>query len=234
MEVPNLRRRILLDSRDRALQSVPKAPAECETSHSDFEELTMTIENQGSVTHALENLKGGEHVDAAAQKLWEHAFNRLVRIARGMLRNSPRGVSDEEDTALSVFQSFCAGVAQGRFSDLGSRDNLWRVLYTIAWRKVSAQRAHERAMKRDAGRIVEVEMDAIPDDDPPPELLATLLDELRLRFKILRDDGLRQIARLLLEGLTNQEIAERLDCHVRTVERKRDLIRRAWDKEQSP
>ncbi len=61
-----------------------------------------------------------------------------------------------------------------------------------------------------------------------------LVDELRCRLDVLRDDALRQIALLLLEGSSNEEVAARLGCSVRTVERKRDLIRRAWEREQTP
>jgi FixJ family two-component response regulator len=70
------------------------------------------------------------------------------------------------------------------------------------------------------------------DHEPAPEFAVMLVDELRYRLNVLRDDGLRQVAKLILEGWSNQEIAERLDCHVRTIERKRDLIRRAWEREQ--
>jgi len=192
----------------------------------------VAIDTKGSVTGVLDDLRGGEHVDTAARKLWAHAFSKLVRIARGMLRDTPRGAADEEDVALSAFQSLCDGVAHNRFPNLDSRDNLWRVLYTITWRKVRGRGDHERAQRRDAGRIVEADLDAITGHEPGPEFAVMLVDELRFRLSTLPDDSLRQVARLLLEGLSNQEIAERLDCHVRTIERKRDLIRQAWGREQ--
>jgi DNA-binding CsgD family transcriptional regulator len=46
---------------------------------------------------------------------------------------------------------------------------------------------------------------------------------------MLNDPDLRQIAFCKLEGYTNQEIAARLDCTVRTVERKLEGIRAYWD-----
>ena len=150
------------------------------------------------------------------------------------LRGGARRAADEEDVALSAFQSFCNGAAAGRFPDLNSRDSLWRVLYTITKRKVNAQNAHEQAQKRDGGRVVNADMEALADPAPSPELAAMLVDELRCRLDVLRDDALRQIALLLLEGSSNEEVAARLGCSVRTVERKRDLIRRAWEREQTP
>jgi DNA-directed RNA polymerase specialized sigma24 family protein len=48
----------------------------------------------------------------------------------------------------------------------------------------------------------------------------------------LGDETLRQIAQLKLEGYTNEEISEQLDCVPRTVERKLERIREKWAKEQ--
>jgi RNA polymerase sigma factor (sigma-70 family) len=194
----------------------------------------MANENKGSVTLALDDLRRRDHVDTAARKLWEHAFSKLVRIARGMLRDRPRRAADEEDIALSAFQSLCDGVAHDHFPNLDSRDNLWRVLYTITVRKVTDQEDHEKAQRRDAGRIIGANLEALVGHEPNPEFAVMLIDELRLLFNVLRDDSLRRVAKLLLEGLSNQEIAEQLNCHVRTIERKRDLIRKSWEREQTP
>jgi len=192
----------------------------------------MPIEKKGSVTRALDDLKAGENPNTAAQKLWEHAFHKLVPMARRMLRNTPRCAGDEEDIAIAAFESLCDGAAHGDFPNLDSRDNLWRVLYTITLRKVIAQKAHEMAQKRGAGRIIDADLGAVADQGPTPEFAASMVDELRFRLNVLRDDSLRQVALLLLEGSSNEEIATRLECSARTVERKRSLIRKAWEREQ--
>jgi len=44
----------------------------------------------------------------------------------------------------------------------------------------------------------------------------------------LRDDGLRSIAVLKLEGYSNPEIAVKLDSSLRSIERKLALIRQQW------
>ena len=41
---------------------------------------------------------------------------------------------DEEDVALSVFQSLCDGVKSGKFSRLDDRVNLWALLVVITSR----------------------------------------------------------------------------------------------------
>ncbi len=193
----------------------------------------MTIQNKGSVTRVLDELKVGDHLDSAAQKLWEHAFSKLIRIARGMLRNTPRAQPTKRISHSAPFK-VSATVPRGHFPNLDSRDSLWRVLYTIALRKVTAQKAYQKAEKRSAGRIVSADIEAVVDHEPGPEFAAMLVDELRFLLSILRDDGLRQVCRLVLEGFSNQEIAEQLNCHVRTIERKRDLIRRAWERGLTP
>jgi DNA-directed RNA polymerase specialized sigma24 family protein len=192
----------------------------------------MTIENKGSVTQALANIQAGENPGSAADALWKHAFAKLVLIAERMLGNTPRGCADGEDLALSAFKSLCAGAAGGRITELDSRDNLWRVLYTITLRKAIAQKNHENARKRDRHRLVDADLEAIVSHEPTPEFTVMLRDELQARLSVLRDDTLRQIALSVLEGSTSAEIATKFDCSVRTIERKRELIRETREREQ--
>ena len=85
----------------------------------------------GSITRCVADLKAGDH--AAAQVLWERYFDHLVRLARRRLAISKRtgADADEEDAALSAFDSFCAGLAGGRFPRLEDRDDLWGLLVVI-------------------------------------------------------------------------------------------------------
>src|SRR5262249_15198784 len=62
---------------------------------------------------------------AAAQKLWEGYFQKMVGLARQKLQGLPRRAADEEDVALSAFNSFCLGAGAGRFPQLSDRDSLW-------------------------------------------------------------------------------------------------------------
>ena len=59
-------------------------------------------------------------------------------------------------------------------------------------------------------------------------------EECRRLLDELRDDTLRQIALMRMEGYTNDEIAERLDCGLRSITRKIELIRRTWLGEDRP
>jgi DNA-directed RNA polymerase specialized sigma24 family protein len=53
-------------------------------------------------------------------------------------------------------------------------------------------------------------------------------DECRVLLGRLRDDSLRRVALLRMEGYTNEEVADRLGCSLRTIARKIELIRRTW------
>src|SRR5258707_13878821 len=92
----------------------------------------VPMSSSGSVSHWINLLKSGD--PAAVQSLWEAYFPRLVALARKKLREAPRRAADEEDVALSAFDSFCDGVARGRFPRLTDRDDLWHVLVTITAR----------------------------------------------------------------------------------------------------
>lgn len=66
----------------------------------------MTM-SDSSVTRWLERLEMGD--DAAAARLWNVYFDRLVHLAHGRLQTKFAKVNDAEDIALSAFHSFCRG-----------------------------------------------------------------------------------------------------------------------------
>ena len=191
----------------------------------------------GSVTRWIGPLKAGDV--EAAQALWDRYFDGLVRLARTRLRDAPRAVADEEDVALSAIHCLCRGAAAGRFPQLADRDNLWRLLATIAAQKaVDLQRRETREKRGGGNRRGEVELAAGDNEaslvtqvvgrEPSPEFAAQLDEEYRRQLDRLEDDGLRQIAVWKMEGYENDEIARRLGCGVRTVERKLGVIRAIW------
>jgi DNA-directed RNA polymerase specialized sigma24 family protein len=194
----------------------------------------MGDENRGSVSHWLGDLKVGDM--AAAQPLWERYFEQLVVLARAKLRRLPRtgAAQDEEDAALSAFNSFCAGAAQGKFPKLDDREDLWKLLVVITARKSIAQANRQRRLKRGGGRIIEAAdagakgLDLVAGSEPTPEFAAMVAEEFQRLLEALEDDGLRDVAVRRMEGYTCDEIADGLGCARRTVARRLDLIRRTW------
>ena len=185
-----------------------------------------------SITRLVRELQGGD--DDAARRLWEAYFPRLVLLARGRLRGTPRAAADEEDVALSAFDSFCRRAERGEFPRLEGRGDLWRLLFLLTVRKATNLGKHAGRQRRGGGRVLaltdlaELDLDRALGPEPTPELAAQLAEEYRRRLDGLGDDTLRAVALWKLEGYTNAEIAARLGCVEQTVERKLRSIRILW------
>src|SRR5581483_5528352 len=109
------------------------------------------MSSPGSVTQWIFELRAGQR--AAVQNLWERYFQRLVELVRRRLRGVPRQAADEEDVALSAFESFCRAAEQGRFPKLEDREDLWQLLVVLADRKAANLARDARAQKRGGGRV---------------------------------------------------------------------------------
>lgn len=195
--------------------------------------------DEGSITRWYEGLKAGDR--EAVGPLWDRYFGRMIRLARATLRAGGRNVAaDEEDAALSAFDSFCSAAERGRFPDVADRDDLWRLLAVITVRKARAQVRRDRRLKRGGGQVVretdlasggfgdDGALDEVPGADPGPEFVALAEEELRRLLDGLGDDTLRRVAVWRMEGYTCDEVAARLGCARRTVARQLDLIRKIW------
>ena len=114
----------------------------------------------------------------------------------------------------------------------------------IAERKICHRIRHELQDKRDIRRRVEdsiflslssdeplrqsPEFAALPSREPTPEFAAEVADTCDALLAAFPDDQCRQIALLKLENYTADEIAAKLGCARRTVQRRLLLIRRTW------
>jgi DNA-directed RNA polymerase specialized sigma24 family protein len=193
---------------------------------------------EDSVTGWLDMLRSGDEINLAAREIWRRYFTLVVRLARVRLRAAPRGMADEEDVAATVMDRFYRGLIAGRFPRLEGRDDVWRLLATITARTVINQRRREFTARRHSGRsdaasapdgvCQSASLDFAIGNEPGPESVAQANDQRRRLLDALRDDSLRQVALLKIEGHQNNQIALLLGCGVRTIERKLDLIRKAW------
>ena len=198
-----------------------------------------------SVNQLIANLEKGDA--DAAQRLWDRYFDQLVIFARKRLGATPRHVKDEEDVALSVFDSFCRGARAGRLAGLKDRHELWWTLLAITRRKVVDQfRGNNRQkhglidvkpeadVRADAKTGDKFDLNLILDETPSPDLLLQLDEEWQRLLSLLRDDTLRRIACWRIEGYSVPEIAAKLRVLPRTVYRKLSLIRSKWTEEIVP
>ncbi len=189
-----------------------------------------------SVTTWIALLRQGQ--SEAAEQLWQRYFARLVEFARGKLRGMSRAAADEEDVALSAFHSFCR--AAERYPRLDNRLDLWRLLVTMTAHKAFQERRRQFTLKRggpgDTGLPTSptsaadlLELDEIIGTEPSPDFAVLVAEHYQTLLDRLPDDGLRLIARLRIEEATNAEIAAKLGCSERTVERRLALIRGYWE-----
>ncbi len=203
------------------------------------------MSGEGSVTYWFEQVRKADSL--AARAIWERYFPQLVRLARDKLHDSPRRAADEEDVASSVMESLFRAAEQGRLPDLADRDDLWRLLLKMTARKVVDLRRHEARQCRGGGRVrgesafvAAGSADDAPGlaevigDGPTPEFALMMIEQYQRLLAELNDADLEALATAKLEGYTNEEIAGQLGCSVRTVERRLHLIRRKWERGQSP
>ncbi len=196
------------------------------------------MDAQGSVSRWLVPLQTGESV--AVEILWKRYFPRLVLLARRRLGQALHGAADEEDVALSAFDSFCRRAERGQFPKLHDRDGLWRLLVEITLCKVSDLIRHEMRRKRGGG------MTRHPNDEqgenpflsqlisrePTPEFAAEIAEECCRLLDVLGNPTLKQVAVWRMEGYAFSEIAQRLRCSVRSVDRKLSVIREIWQEQR--
>ena len=184
--------------------------------------------DDASISRLFADLKAGKQ--DAANELWAIYFDRLVKLARQRLSDVPKRASDEEDVALSVFNSLCVGAERGRFAEHVRRDDLWHLLLHLTKQKTVDYIRHQTRLKRGGGEVrgESVFLDAatssaiggldqIVADEPGPEMLAVMEEQHRRLLEMLPNGTLRQIAIGRMQGETNEEIAVRLKLSVRSV-----------------
>ncbi len=215
-----------------------RIPADVTMMGRGVERKPMSNDYDQSVTHWIQGLKDGREDAAAA--LWQHYFQRLVHVSGRKLGAASRRVADEEDIAVTAFKSLCLGAAAGRFERLESRDDLWQILVALASRKAVDQIRRNVSLKRGGGTVRgdSIVMSADHDEpggfeqfigqDPTPEVIACVEEQCQAMLAQLPDDTLRQLATLRLEGYSNEEIAEKTQLSLRSVERKLGVIREVW------
>ena len=155
-------------------------------------------------------------------------FDRLMQLARSRLRGLPGMANYDEDLALRSFYSVFRRLRDPeRPLQFTGRDDLWRLLATrTISRAIDLIRRH-----RPEEAPGEPNLEQLLTREPTPEEAAEVADECRRLLDLLEEPELRQVALWKVEGYTNEEIAARLDCVPRTVERKVSRIRLLWKHE---
>jgi DNA-directed RNA polymerase specialized sigma24 family protein len=133
----------------------------------------------------------------------------------------------DEDIVGLVFLSFSRSVAESRFIKLEHRDDVWQLLSLITVRQVYNRHRHWARKKRAAEQGPPGGSQTLEPADPgPPPEFQVMLEDLIAR---LPRPYLKETGRLLMEGHDLDTIAQRQNCSRRTIERRREAIRMAWE-----
>ena len=198
----------------------------------------MNHSSTGSISECFQRLVAGDN--DAVGRLWDAYFDQLARVAKKQIADMPRRAFDEEDVVVSVFECLRRGAQDGRFTEMRDRTELWKLLVTITRHKAIDRIRHELADKRGSGATrgesafgdpklnANYGINELLGDTPTPDSLVAMEEEKNRLLAILRDGSLRQVAVLRMQGYNQQEIADLIGVTARTIQRKFDLIRKAW------
>jgi RNA polymerase sigma factor (sigma-70 family) len=193
-------------------------------------------ESEGSITRLVPQLRDRDAL--AIEKIWRRYVDRIRGAARPVIAGLSPGAGDDEDVAQSAFHSFCQSAAAGRLPPIGSRDQLWRLLFTFTRRKAVDRVRRELRLRRGGRKGAVNDPDAVNrayDSACSPIEFAEFqeaLDDLMQKLAETGDARLGEIARLRLEGASNQEVADELGLAVRTIQRKLHLLERLWSEQE--
>ena len=196
--------------------------------------------NDHSVSVCIAEIRNSESPTTAQQFLLERYLHRLAKLAQQRLNGVQ--IVDGEDVAVSVLNRFFVAApndTSGAFSRIQDRNDLWPVLAQIATRKAINHFKKENALKRRGGKNVldenslvaqfdKVHLDQMIEKELTPQFADATFGDMEELIESIRkeDDQLYKILLLKLEGYTHQEIASKIGCVRRTIDRKLDRIRK--------
>ena len=195
---------------------------------SDSSAIEGAEEMVGSVSQLIARLQQGDEL--ALAQLHQRYWPALVNMARKRLDQRPVTGADEDDVAQSAMIGFFQTVRNQKAVPLANRHQLLALLSHIVACKAINRIKHSLALKRGQGKVRSLTplalLVAARDGDPQQE---AILRECYQKYVGGLPNQLRDFAEMHLAGLTNQEIANRLGCVERTVERKLALLRAQWE-----
>ena len=197
----------------------------------------MEPSDNESFEKLLDAMQSGE--DRAFTAFFNRHYDQLVQFAKKKLGSFPLRTFDEHDVAQSAMKSLFKSLRENRFEAQNSIE-LWQILISITKNKLIDRRRRQHAQKRGSGMVRGDSIWTQAGDDNlfyeqqdtkqnmTPDAQVELLETTDLLFQRLEDDKTREVARLLLEGYRINDIAEKLNCVRRTIERKIVHIRELW------
>lgn len=181
--------------------------------------------NRGSLSLLIQNWN--EQESGAVERIQADYLPRLQAFSRKRLAGLPGAAVEADDVVQSALKSLCLYMRKERPCGPQDRQEIWRLLCHIVACKTARRRRHQ-ARGRPGARVNPMtDLDSTADD------IALLLADVRTdEFDVTLADSLEsmdpvlaQIALLLIDGYTHEEIAQRIGCARRTVLRKIELLK---------
>lgn len=171
------------------------------------------------------NLCAGHSV--AAQQLHDLYALRLLGVVRQRMNPAFRRRVDPEDVVQSAFGSFFRVLVATDWRSHRGGERVWCMLYAITLNKLRAQIRFHAAEKRSVRRE-EYWVDAISEVNAQ-HAETIFVDELET---VMRDctSNHRKILELLMSGKSEAQVADAMQCSLRTVYR---VVERVSDQLQS-
>ena len=174
-------------------------------------------------------------------------FERIVRAAETIIAKNKMRASDGDDVAASVFESLWRLSETGQLTEFLVPDagTLWQMLLRMTRRKVIDHMRRENADKRGGGQTMgesafqkagrsHCSINNVAQSGMTPSELVEFHEAEQKLMESLKDDQMREIATLRLEGFLIEEIGKRVGISDRSVKRKLSLIREKWIKLVDP
>lgn len=173
-----------------------------------------------------------------AIQLVDQCFPKLIEIARRTLWSVDRRSEDEDDIVQSAFRRFLCKLKDNRFPDLHTNEQAIGLLKKITRDRAIDLIRSKHAAKRGGGQVrggsaLENQFGPAGINGAPQRVTSDIQQLVDSEFEWLMgklgNDELRKIALLRFEAYSNEEIATQLECSIRTVERRLELIRKTWE-----
>ena len=165
--------------------------------------------------------------DSKAQRsIWQAYERRLKNCAKQHIKGSIGTTADEDDVAGMVMASLFRRMDDGRINPPEDRQQFWALLRKMTKTKSADLLRRENAIKRGAGVVAGgSQVGSVPGSDFEPDLLMEQAERFVSMINSLGSANLKQVALLRMKNYTTDEIANKMSCSPRTVERRLALIR---------
>lgn len=192
-----------------------------------------TLNNEpGQITKAVARVKKGDPTAPTdLARALQQFLKEMIRHVRRHTSPRLKARIDSHAVVYAALHSFLTGIPEGRFPALANGKEVKKVLATLVTRALSDQVRREHRQKRNpsqeqslANHIADRRAVADAWSSDVAGLLEKLTDVVRPVHKKAMD-----ILGLSLDGLSNAEIATKLDLGIRTIEVIKKKMRAAWE-----